>query len=98
MHPLYSEKLMGHSLGLKHKYTKITDMELLEGNDKMIGYAGAINDLTINDTYQLQKKVSELEEYKRKQKEAIRDILLKGAYQLKNRELSSQIKKLGESI
>jgi hypothetical protein len=98
MHPLYSEKIMGHSLGLKHKYTKITSDETLEGNDKMIGYAGAINDLTINETYRLQKKVWELEEYKRNQKEMLRKLLLESSYQIKNETLAKRIKSLGESL
>ena len=61
MHPLYSEYVMGHRSGLTKPYFKPTDQELLEGNDKALGYVGAINDLTINEEYRLAKKVNELQ-------------------------------------
>ncbi len=60
MNPLYSEYLMGHRSGLTKSYFKLTDMELLEGNDKTQGYVAAINDLTINEECRLHKKVDEL--------------------------------------
>jgi site-specific recombinase XerD len=59
-----SEKLMGHSLGLKERYTKLSDSDLLEGNDKMRGYICAINDLTINEEFRLKTKVDELTQKK----------------------------------
>jgi hypothetical protein len=60
MNPLYSEYLMGHKSGLTKSYFKPSDTELLEGNDKALGYASAINDLTINEEFRLRKKVDEL--------------------------------------
>ncbi len=60
VHPLYSEYLMGHRTGLTKSYFKPTDQELLEGNDKALGYVAAINDLTINEEHRLTKKVNEL--------------------------------------
>lgn len=63
MNPLYSEYLMGHRSGLTKSYFKPTDQELLEGNDKALGYVAAINDLTIDDKHRLAKKLSEKEEY-----------------------------------
>src|SRR6185437_1768792 len=60
MNPLYSEYLMGHRSGLTKSYFKPTDTELLEGNEKALGYVAAINDLTINEEYRLQKKIDEL--------------------------------------
>jgi integrase len=60
MHPLYSEYLMGHRSGLTKSYFKPTDQELLEGNDKALGYVAAINDLTINEEHRLHKKIDEL--------------------------------------
>jgi hypothetical protein len=60
MHPLYSEYLMGHKSGLTKSYFKPTDTELLEGNDKALGYTAVINDLTINEEFRLRKKVDEL--------------------------------------
>jgi integrase len=55
MSPLYSEILMGHRSGglALESYTKPTEDDLLEGNDKMIGYAGSINFLTINNENRL---------------------------------------------
>ncbi len=50
MNPLYCEYLMGHKSGLIKSYFKPTDTELLEGNDKSIGYVGVIPYLTINPT------------------------------------------------
>ena len=61
MNPLYSEYLMGHKSGLTKSYFKPSDLELLEGNDKALGYVAAINDLTINEEYRLNKKVNELQ-------------------------------------
>ena len=59
MSAIYSERLMGHDLGLKKRYTKISDEELLEGNDKNIGYIGAIDDLTIYGSNILRRKLKE---------------------------------------
>ena len=61
MNPLYSEYLMGHRSGLTKSYFKPSDTELLEGNDKALGYVAAINNLTINEEYRLTKKVNELQ-------------------------------------
>jgi integrase len=61
MNPLYSEYVMGHRSGLTKSYFKPTDQELLQGNDKALGYVAAINDLTINEENRLTKKVNELQ-------------------------------------
>ena len=60
MNPLYSEYLMGHKSGLTKSYFKPSDMELLEGNDRALGYVSAINDLTIKEEHRLTKRVEEL--------------------------------------
>ena len=57
---MYSEYVMGHRSGLTKSYFKPTDQELLEGNDKALGYVAAINDLTINEECRLHKKIDEL--------------------------------------
>jgi hypothetical protein len=72
MHPLYSEYVMGHRSGLTKSYFKPTDQELLEGNDKALGYVAAINDLTINEEYRLHKKIDDLT--KRKEEIELREI------------------------
>jgi integrase len=61
MNPLYSEYVMGHRSGLTKSYFKPTDQELLEGNEKALGYVAAINDLTINEEHRLTEKVNELQ-------------------------------------
>jgi hypothetical protein len=72
MNPLYSEYVMGHRSGLTKSYFKPSDMELLEGNDKVLGYVAAINDLTINEECRLHKKIDEL--VKKKDEIELREI------------------------
>jgi hypothetical protein len=58
MSPLYAEILMGHTSGglALESYVKPTDNDLLEGNDKMIGYIGIIDALTTNDSHRLKRE------------------------------------------
>jgi integrase len=58
---LLINRCMGHSSGLEDSYLKLSDEQVLEGNDKMIGYIGAIDDLTINEENRLKRKVEILE-------------------------------------
>src|SRR5918995_2392272 len=62
MSPIYSELLMGHSSGglALESYVRPSENDLLEGNDKMIGYAGIIDVLTINEENKLRKEVQTL--------------------------------------
>lgn len=64
MNESYVESAMGHKNGLKNAYFKPTDEQVLEGNDKTLGYVGAMPFLTINPTEEenerLRKKVREL--------------------------------------
>jgi integrase len=60
MSTLYTEMLMGHDTGLKGKYTKLTPEELLEGNDKNLGYVSAMEHLIICEENRLRKKVEML--------------------------------------
>lgn len=64
MAPLYAEFLMGHSSGglALESYVRPSENDLLEGNDKMIGYAGIIDALTINEENKLRRKVQVLTE------------------------------------
>jgi signal-transduction protein with cAMP-binding, CBS, and nucleotidyltransferase domain len=59
MNPLYSEFLLGHKSGglAIESYLKPTEIDLLEGNDKMIGYIGVIDALTINEENKLRREV-----------------------------------------
>lgn len=62
MSMLYSEMLMGHKSGglALESYVRPTENDLLEGNDKMIGYVGVIDALTINEEHRLKRKVETL--------------------------------------
>jgi integrase len=60
LNPLYVEMLMGHKIGLKGAYFRPTVTDLLEGNDKMLGYTSIINALTINDENRLRLQVEKL--------------------------------------
>ena len=62
MNPLFSELLMGHTSGglALESYVRPTENDLLEGNDKMTGYIGVIDVLTINEEHRLKQKVKEL--------------------------------------
>jgi hypothetical protein len=53
---------MGHSSGglALESYVRPSASDLLEGNDKMIGYAGIIDALTINEENKLRRKVEVL--------------------------------------
>jgi len=64
MDSLLIDRCMGHKTGLKDSYTKLNDDQILEGNDRMIGYIGAIDSLTINDENRLRIKVDELTQKK----------------------------------
>ena len=62
MSPLYSEFILGHRSGglALESYVRPTENDLLEGNDKMIGYVGIINALTINEEHKLRHEVQAL--------------------------------------
>jgi hypothetical protein len=62
MDSLLIDRCMGHKTGLNDPYTKLNGDQTLEGNDKMIGYIGAIDDLMIDDSNSLRGKVSKLEQ------------------------------------
>jgi integrase len=64
MAPLYTEFLMGHRSGglALESYVRPSESDLLEGNDKMIGFAGVIDALTINEENKLRRRVEALTE------------------------------------
>jgi Phage integrase family len=72
---VFINRCMGHSTGLEHSYLKLSDQQILEGNDKMIGYIGVIDELTINEENRLKRQVetltikkSEIEQLKQRDK------------------------------
>lgn len=52
-----SEMLMGHDIGLKHRYFKPTDIQKLEGKGEERGYIAAIPALTIQATKEENEKL-----------------------------------------
>jgi hypothetical protein len=62
--PLHSEYLMGHHSGSLpvESYYRPSESDLLEGNDKMIGYVGVIDSLTINEENKLRREVTTLKQ------------------------------------
>jgi integrase len=62
MDSLLIDRCMGHKTGLHDSYSKLDGDQTLEGNDKMIGYVGAIGDLSIDDSTHLRMKVTKLEQ------------------------------------
>jgi hypothetical protein len=66
MNSLYTEMLMGHDVGLKERYTKLTPEELLEGNDKNLGYVSAMEHLIICEENRLKRQVETLQVEKSK--------------------------------
>jgi len=57
---LYTEILMGHDVGLKGRYTKLSADELREGNDKNLGYLSAMEHLIICNENRLKRQVEVL--------------------------------------
>jgi predicted RNA-binding protein with RPS1 domain len=74
VHPLYIELLMGHDIALKGSYFRPTIQDMLEGNDRMLGYTAAIDALTINEENRLKLKVSKLEKENENEEERDRQI------------------------
>jgi integrase len=62
MDSLYTEMLMGHDVGLKGRYTKLSPDELLEGNDKNLGYLSVMEHLIICEENRLRRKVEVMTE------------------------------------
>jgi hypothetical protein len=62
MSPLYAEFLMGYSSGglAIESYVRPTNNDLLEGNDRMIGYSGVIDALTIDESQRLRRENQQL--------------------------------------
>lgn len=64
MNPLYSKFLLGHKSGglAIESYLRPTENDLLEGNDKMTGYVGIIDALTINEEHKLKREIQTLKQ------------------------------------
>jgi hypothetical protein len=51
---------MGQKSDLEDSYLKLSELDLLEGDDRHIGYVGAIDMLTVNEENRLRRRVEEL--------------------------------------
>lgn len=58
---LWVEMLEGHDIKLKESYFKPSENDLLEGNDRMLGYTAAIAALTVSEESKLRLRVEKLE-------------------------------------
>ena len=54
---IYVRRLMGQSAGLEDSYLKLSEEELLEGDDRHVGYVGIIDQLTIDESQRLKREV-----------------------------------------
>jgi integrase len=57
---IYIRRLMGQDSGLEDSYLKLSEEELLEGDDRHVGYIGIIDQLTIDESQRLKRRVQEL--------------------------------------
>jgi integrase len=60
MNHMYIRRLMGQKSSLEDSYLKLSELDLLEGDDRHVGYIGAFDFLTINEENRLKRKVAEL--------------------------------------
>jgi hypothetical protein len=58
---MYVRRLMGQKTGLEDSYLKLSEEDLLEGDDRHVGYIGVINQLTISEEHRLKDKVEKLQ-------------------------------------
>jgi site-specific recombinase XerD len=60
MNHMYIRRLMGQKSNLEDSYLKLSESDLLEGDDRHVGYIGAFDFLTISEENRLKRKVVEL--------------------------------------
>jgi integrase len=60
MEHMYIRRLMGQKSGLEDAYLKLSEEELLEGDNKHIGYVGIIDQLTIDETNRQRREIQML--------------------------------------
>lgn len=60
MDHIYIRRLLGQKSGLEDSYLKLSEEELLEGDNKHVGYVGIIDQLTIDDSQRLRREVQTL--------------------------------------
>jgi hypothetical protein len=60
MEHMYIRRLMGRKSGLEDAYLKLSEEELLEGDNKHVGYVGIIDQLTIDESNKLRREIQTL--------------------------------------
>jgi hypothetical protein len=95
---LLINRCMGHSSGLEDSYLKLTEEQVLEGNDKMIGYIGAIDDLTINEENRLKRENEILKIKKDELNQLKEEVSEYRSQQEKILELSNEMSRLKENL
>jgi hypothetical protein len=56
MDHMYIRRLMGQKSGLEDSYLKLSEDELLEGDNRHVGYVGIIDQLTISDEHRVKRE------------------------------------------
>ena len=54
---IYVRRLMGQKSGLEDSYLKLSEEELLQGDDRHVGYIGIIDQLTVDESNRLKREV-----------------------------------------
>jgi site-specific recombinase XerD len=84
MDHMYLRRLMGQQSGLEDAYLKLSEEELLEGDNKHAGYVDIIDQLTIDESNRLRREVQTLRVEKnswqelRKEVDGLKELLGKG--------------------
>ena len=60
MNNMYIRRLMGQKSNLEDSYLKLSHSDLLEGDDRHIGYVGIMDSLTIDESQKLRREVETL--------------------------------------
>jgi integrase len=60
MDHMYLRRLLGQKSGLEDAYLKLSEEDLLEGDNKHVGYIGIIDQLTIDESNKLRREVQTL--------------------------------------
>jgi hypothetical protein len=56
MEHMYIRRLMGQKSGLEDSYLKLTEEDLLEGDNRHVGYIGIMDQLTISEENRLKRE------------------------------------------
>ena len=71
---IYVRRLMGQDSGLENSYLKLSEEELLEGDDRHIGFIGIVDQLTIDESNRLRREVQTLRVEKNSWDDLRRDV------------------------